>query len=95
MSDVIQKCCETCRHDLGGGYDNCKINVEAECAAGGFEAWEPKDTEYDTGYDMESAARIFAQALASTGVMSKDIIGVALSRPLEQLFDTEEEGEEA
>lgn len=36
-------CCETCRHDLGGGYDNCRLNLESECAAGGFEAWEPKE----------------------------------------------------
>ena len=34
------RCCETCRFDLGGGYNNCKINLESECAAGGFEAWE-------------------------------------------------------
>lgn len=38
-----EKCCETCRYDLGGGYNNCRINVEAECAEGGFEAWEPKE----------------------------------------------------
>lgn len=87
----MERNCETCRYDLGGGYNNCRINVEAECAAGGFEAWEPKDMEYD----MESVARMVAQELASTGVMSKDIIGVALSRPVEQLFDTEEEGEKA
>lgn len=35
--------CDTCRHDLGGGYNNCKINLEAECAAGGYEAWEAKE----------------------------------------------------
>lgn len=40
MSD---KRCETCRHDLGGGYKNCRINLEAECGASGFEAWEAKD----------------------------------------------------
>lgn len=34
--------CAGCRYDLGGGYDNCRINLESECAAGGFEAWEPK-----------------------------------------------------
>jgi len=33
--------CLTCKHYLGGGY--CKINLEAECAAGYFEAWEPKN----------------------------------------------------
>lgn len=34
------RCCETCRYYLGGGYSNCRINLEAECAAGEFEAWE-------------------------------------------------------
>lgn len=35
------KCCETCRYHLGGG--DCKINLEAECGKGEFEAWEGKD----------------------------------------------------
>ena len=87
----MNRCCETCRYDLGGGYNNCRINVEAECGAGGFEAWEPKDTEYDA----ESLARMIAHELASTGIMSKDIIAVALSRSTEQLFGTEEEAEKA
>ena len=38
-----RKACETCRYDMGGGYNNCKINLEAECAAGGYEAWEAKE----------------------------------------------------
>ena len=33
--------CNTCRHYLGGGC--CRINLEAECGAGEFEAWEPKE----------------------------------------------------
>lgn len=37
------RCCETCKHDLGGGYNNCRVNLEAECAAGNFEAWEAKE----------------------------------------------------
>ena len=36
------RCCATCRHDLGGGWGNCRINLEAECADGFFEAWEPR-----------------------------------------------------
>ena len=32
--------CDTCRHYLGGGC--CRINLEAECGKGEFEAWEPK-----------------------------------------------------
>ena len=39
--DVV--CCETCRYGLGGGYDNCRINLESECAEGRHEAWEPKE----------------------------------------------------
>lgn len=30
--------CIGCKHYLGGGC--CAANLEAECAAGGFEAWE-------------------------------------------------------
>ena len=37
-----EKRCETCRNDLGGGYNNCRLNLEAECAAGEFEAWEQR-----------------------------------------------------
>ena len=86
MTIGTKRCCETCRHDLGGGYDNCRINLEAECAAGDYEAWEPKDTEYD----IETLKRMIAHALASTGIMPKDIIGAALSLPVEQLFDNEQ-----
>lgn len=39
--EEMGRCCETCRHDLGGGC--CRINLEAECAAGEFEAWEPRE----------------------------------------------------
>ena len=42
MTDM-EKDCGTCRHNLGGGYNNCRINLEAECAAGEFEAWEPRE----------------------------------------------------
>ena len=38
-----ERTCETCRHNLGGGYNNCRINLEAECADGDHEAWEPKE----------------------------------------------------
>lgn len=30
--------CDTCKHYLGGGQ--CRINLERECAEGGYEAWE-------------------------------------------------------
>ena len=81
----MNRCCETCRYDLGGGYDNCRINLEAECSAGNYEAWEPKET----GDDIEYAARMIANALVSTGLLPKDIIGVALSRPTDELFGKE------
>lgn len=32
--------CWNCRYGLGGGQ--CRLNLEAECAAGDYEAWEPK-----------------------------------------------------
>ena len=35
--------CATCRNYLGGGC--CRINLEADCAAGGFEAWEPRKAD--------------------------------------------------
>lgn len=38
-----QKRCDACRYNLGGGHSNCRINLEAECAAGEYEAWESKD----------------------------------------------------
>ena len=38
----MEKNCDTCKYGLGGGYDNCRINLEMECAAGEYEAWEPK-----------------------------------------------------
>lgn len=47
------KNCETCRHNLGGGYNNCRINLEAECAAGDFEAWEPKDDKFANVREFE------------------------------------------
>ena len=52
------RCCETCRYDLGGGYDNCKINVEAECAAGGFEAWEPKEERFNDNTSKDDRAGV-------------------------------------
>lgn len=40
MSDGKGTNCDGCRNSLGGGC--CRINLEKECAAGGFEAWEPR-----------------------------------------------------
>lgn len=39
----MDRTCATCKNNLGGGYNNCRINLEAECAAGAYEAWEPKE----------------------------------------------------
>lgn len=31
----MEKSCETCKYDLGGGRDNCDLNVAFECRDGG------------------------------------------------------------
>lgn len=36
--------CNGCKHDLGGGRDNCRLNLPYECRdGGGFEAWEAEE----------------------------------------------------
>ena len=36
--------CDGCKHDLGGGRDNCRLNLSYECRdGGGFEAWEAEE----------------------------------------------------
>lgn len=46
--------CETCRFYLGNGC--CRMDLEDECGAGGFEAWEWKDigtmTRLISGYNQ-------------------------------------------
>ena len=38
--------CAGCRHGLGGGRDNCRLNLAYECRdGGGFEAWEQVGVE--------------------------------------------------
>ena len=45
---MVHKTCDGCKHDLGGGRDNCRLNLSYECRdGGGFEAWEPEDAELD------------------------------------------------
>jgi uncharacterized protein YjcR len=34
------KCCANCGNNLGGGA--CRLNLEADCGKGEFEAWEPE-----------------------------------------------------
>ena len=41
----MERSCATCKQHLGGGL--CRVNLEAECGAGEFEAWEPKKKEAD------------------------------------------------
>ena len=49
----MEKSCETCKFDLGGGRYNCQINEEQECRdGGGYELWEPKD-EHDLPKEEE------------------------------------------
>ena len=45
---VILVECDTCANYLGGGC--CRINLEAECSAGDYEAWEAKP---DGGHDQQ------------------------------------------
>ena len=46
--ETMDKSCETCRYDLGGGRYNCRLNVEQECRdGGGYECWEPKEDAED------------------------------------------------
>ena len=45
--------CAGCRHDLGGGRDNCRLNLAYECRdGGGFEAWDAE--EEATSEDKEN-----------------------------------------
>lgn len=41
VGNKVQRSCETCKYHLGAGA--CRINLESECAAGEYEAWEPKE----------------------------------------------------
>ncbi len=40
MTKSQNESCEGCKHYLGGGFSFCAVNLEDECAAGCFEAWE-------------------------------------------------------
>lgn len=43
--------CDGCKHDLGGGRDNCRLNLSYECRdGGGFEAWEKEDDAEDDAH---------------------------------------------
>ena len=53
----MEKCCETCRWDLGGGYNNCRINLEAECAAGDYDAWESRQTTKGEEHEQDDHHR--------------------------------------
>ena len=37
---ILMKCCGNCGNHLGGGA--CRVNLEADCGEGGYEAWEPE-----------------------------------------------------
>lgn len=44
MNKEAHDSCAGCRHDLGGGRDNCRLNLSYECRdGGGFEAWENEE----------------------------------------------------
>lgn len=47
--------CKGCKNDLGGGRDNCRLNLAFECRdGGGFEAYEPEDAEPDQAPEAHS-----------------------------------------
>ena len=47
--------CEGCKNDLGGGRDNCRLNLAFECRdGGGFEAWEPGEEEQSQAPEAHS-----------------------------------------
>ena len=47
--------CDGCKHDLGGGRDNCRLNLSYECRdGGGFEAWEHEDDAEDKAQEAHS-----------------------------------------
>ena len=56
----VHSSCDGCKHDLGGGRDNCRLNLSYECRdGGGFEAWEDTGKtntadEYDTSVSGRS-----------------------------------------
>lgn len=51
--------CDGCKHDLGGGRDNCRLNLSYECRdGGGFEAWEDSEkTNTADEYDHSVSGR--------------------------------------
>lgn len=59
MNEAHERC-DGCKHDLGGGRDNCRLNLSYECRdGGGFEAWEDSvktntADEYDTSVSGRS-----------------------------------------
>lgn len=54
MKDAHESC-DGCKHDLGGGRDNCRLNLSYECRdGGGFEAWEPEDDAEDHAQEAHS-----------------------------------------
>ena len=54
MTEALESC-DGCKHDLGGGRDNCRLNLAYECRdGGGFEAWEPKEEAQDQANDAHS-----------------------------------------
>lgn len=56
----MERTCDTCAHYLGGGC--CRINLEAECGAGEFEAWEPKGAEITVTLQISADEYEYLQA---------------------------------
>ena len=59
--------CDGCKHDLGGGRDNCRLNLAYECRdGGGFELWEANEDEPDHEPEREAHSTAFLIFFAAT-----------------------------
>lgn len=53
----MDKSCETCRWWLGGIYDCCRLNLEAECKGGEYQAWEARQHGWAENGEQARAAK--------------------------------------
>ena len=68
--------CEGCKNDLGGGRDNCRLNLSFECRdGGGFEAWEPEDAEPDQAPDAHSTPKAVALLPSASATSRRGTFG--------------------
>lgn len=77
MDMTCTRNCDTCRHDLGGGC--CRINLEAECGKGDFEAWEPKDRVAEASSCMAHGFSEFCAGMTELLTLAFQIFSKVLS----------------